>query len=55
MVQPGCTMITLASDFGTPYPAAMKGVILQRSDARLVDIAHDFPPTGRARRRVLAP
>jgi hypothetical protein len=36
-------MITLASDFGTPYPAAMKGVILQHSDARLVDIAHDFP------------
>lgn len=36
-------MITLASDFGTPYPAAMKGVILQHSDARLVDVAHDFP------------
>lgn len=36
-------MITLASDFGTPYPAAMKGAILQRSDARLVDVAHDFP------------
>ncbi len=36
-------MITLASDFGTPYPAAMKGVILRRCDARLVDIAHDFP------------
>lgn len=36
-------MITLASDFGPPYPAAMKGVILGRSDARLVDIAHDFP------------
>lgn len=36
-------MITLASDFGTPYPAAMKGVLLQRTDARLVDIAHDFP------------
>ncbi|WP_336345417.1 SAM hydrolase/SAM-dependent halogenase family protein [Halalkalicoccus ordinarius] len=36
-------MITLASDFGTPYPAAMKGVILSRIDARLVDIAHDFP------------
>lgn len=36
-------MITLASDFGTPYPAAMKGVILQRCDARLVDVAHDFP------------
>jgi hypothetical protein len=36
-------VITLASDFGTPYPAAMKGVLLQRSDARLVDVAHDFP------------
>lgn len=36
-------MITLSSDFGTPYPAAMKGVLLQHSDARLVDIAHDFP------------
>ncbi len=36
-------MITLSSDFGSPYPAAMKGVLLQRSDARLVDIAHDFP------------
>jgi S-adenosylmethionine hydrolase len=36
-------MITLASDFGTPYPAAMKGVILQQCDARLVDVAHDFP------------
>jgi S-adenosylmethionine hydrolase len=36
-------MITLASDFGTSYPAAMKGVILRRCDARLVDIGHDFP------------
>ncbi|WP_227355289.1 SAM hydrolase/SAM-dependent halogenase family protein [Haladaptatus salinisoli] len=36
-------MITLSSDFGAPYPAAMKGVILRRSDARLVDVAHDFP------------
>ena len=36
-------MITLASDFGTPYPAAMRGVILRRTDARLVDVAHDFP------------
>ncbi|MFC7221567.1 S-adenosyl-l-methionine hydroxide adenosyltransferase family protein [Halalkalicoccus sp. GCM10025322] len=36
-------MITLASDFGTPYPAAMRGVILSRIDARLVDVAHDFP------------
>jgi hypothetical protein len=36
-------MITLASDFGTPYPAAMRGVILDRCDARLVDVAHDLP------------
>ncbi|NEU57438.1 S-adenosyl-l-methionine hydroxide adenosyltransferase family protein [Halorussus sp. MSC15.2] len=36
-------MITLTSDFGTPYPAAMKGVMLQRTDARLVDVGHDFP------------
>ncbi|MFC6717118.1 S-adenosyl-l-methionine hydroxide adenosyltransferase family protein [Natrialbaceae archaeon GCM10025810] len=36
-------MITLTSDFGTPYPAAMKGVILRRTDARLVDVGHDFP------------
>ncbi|GAB7018363.1 SAM hydrolase/SAM-dependent halogenase family protein [Halostagnicola bangensis] len=36
-------MITLASDFGSPYPAAMKGVLYQRTDTRLVDIAHDFP------------
>lgn len=36
-------MITLSSDFGSPYPAAMKGVLLQATDARLVDITHDFP------------
>ena len=36
-------MITLASDFGTPYPAAMKGAILRQCDARLVDVGHDFP------------
>ena len=36
-------MITLASDFGTPYPAAMKGVMLSRTNAQLVDIAHDLP------------
>lgn len=36
-------MITLASDFGTPYPASMKGAILKRCDARLVDVGHDFP------------
>ncbi len=36
-------MITLTSDFGTPYPAAMKGVLTRRTDARFVDIGHDFP------------
>ena len=39
-------MITLASDFGSPYPAAMKGVILERlegAEVRLVDVAHDLP------------
>jgi len=36
-------MITLASDFGSPYPAAMKGVLLRRTDARLVDVSHDLP------------
>ena len=36
-------MLTLTSDFGSPYPAAMKGVILRRTDARLVDVAHDLP------------
>ncbi|WP_416838962.1 SAM hydrolase/SAM-dependent halogenase family protein [Haloferax sp. DFSO52] len=36
-------MITLASDFGSAYPAAMKGVILSKTDARLVDVAHDLP------------
>ncbi|MFO7834621.1 MAG: SAM-dependent chlorinase/fluorinase [Halohasta sp.] len=36
-------MLTLASDFGSPYPAAMKGVVCSRTDARLVDVAHDLP------------
>lgn len=36
-------MITLASDFGSPYPAAMKGVVRRRSDAELVDVSHDLP------------
>ena len=36
-------MLTLSTDFGSPYPAAMKGVILQATDTRLVDISHDFP------------
>ncbi|WP_247728293.1 SAM hydrolase/SAM-dependent halogenase family protein [Halovivax limisalsi] len=36
-------MITLTSDFGSPYPAAMKGVIASRTDARLVDVSHELP------------
>ncbi|ARS90312.1 SAM hydrolase/SAM-dependent halogenase family protein [Natrarchaeobaculum aegyptiacum] len=36
-------MITITTDFGSPYPAAMKGVLCQRTDARLVDVAHDLP------------
>jgi len=36
-------VITLSSDFGSPYPAAMKGVILGETDARLVDVSHEFP------------
>jgi S-adenosylmethionine hydrolase len=36
-------VITLSSDFGTPYPAAMKGVILQHSDIRLIDVSHELP------------
>ncbi len=36
-------MITLASDFGSPYPAAMRGVLARESDARLQDVAHDLP------------
>lgn len=36
-------MLTLASDFGTPYPAAMKGVVLSRTDGQLVDISHHLP------------
>ena len=36
-------MITLASDFGSPYPAAMKGVVRRRSDAELIDASHDLP------------
>ncbi len=36
-------MITLASDFGSPYPAAMRGVVRRTTDAELVDVAHDLP------------
>ncbi|NYT02413.1 MAG: SAM-dependent chlorinase/fluorinase [Methanosarcinales archaeon] len=38
-------MITLLTDFGSFYPAQMKGVILQRTrEVIFVDIAHDIPP-----------
>ena len=36
-------IITLSSDFGWPYPAAMRGVLAARCDARLIDISHEFP------------
>ena len=36
-------MITLATDFGSPYPAAMRGVICRGTDARIEDIAHELP------------
>jgi hypothetical protein len=36
-------VITLSSDFGSPYPAAMKGVLLARTDTRQVDVTHDLP------------
>ncbi len=43
------TIITLLTDFGSFYPAQMKGVILSRlgdkaQDITFVDIAHDIPP-----------
>ncbi|MCX6676565.1 MAG: S-adenosyl-l-methionine hydroxide adenosyltransferase family protein [Methanothrix sp.] len=42
-------IITLLTDFGSFYPAQMKGVILSRladkaGDITFVDIAHDIPP-----------
>lgn len=38
-------IITLLSDFGSLYPAAMMGAILSRTrDVVLVDLAHDIPP-----------
>ncbi|AWB28300.1 SAM hydrolase/SAM-dependent halogenase family protein [Halococcoides cellulosivorans] len=36
-------MITLSSDFGSPYPAAMRGVICRESEARIVEVSHEFP------------
>jgi S-adenosylmethionine hydrolase len=40
-------IITLLTDFGSFYPAQMKGVILSRlkdKEVTFVDIAHDIPP-----------
>jgi S-adenosylmethionine hydrolase len=45
--KPGSRVITLTTDFGggSPYVAAMKGVILSiNPHATLVDITHDIPP-----------
>ncbi|MEZ3116744.1 S-adenosyl-l-methionine hydroxide adenosyltransferase family protein [Halobaculum sp. MBLA0147] len=38
-------MITLASDFGSPYPAAMRGVVHRRTTGgvQVSDVAHDLP------------
>jgi S-adenosylmethionine hydrolase len=36
-------MITLASDFGSPYPAAMRGVLACETNTCLHDVAHDLP------------
>ena len=36
-------MLTLASDFGSPYPAAMKGVLRSHGVSDLVDVTHDLP------------
>ncbi len=45
------TIITLLTDFGSasPYPAEMKGVLLTRCRATIVDITHDVPPRDIAR------
>jgi S-adenosylmethionine hydrolase len=36
-------MLTSSSDFGSPYPAAMRGVIRGITDAEVIDVAHDLP------------
>jgi len=36
-------LITFSSDFGFSYPGAVKGTILKRIDANLIDISHRFP------------
>jgi len=44
-------MITLSSDFGSPYPAAMKGVILSQSAAASSTSPTTFPDRTSARPR----
>jgi S-adenosylmethionine hydrolase len=47
MLQAIMRIITLLTDFGSFYPAQMKGVILSKlkdEDVIFVDIAHDIPP-----------
>lgn len=36
-------MITLTSDFGSPYPGAMKGIVQHHTDAELCDLTHELP------------
>lgn len=37
-------MLTLTSDFRSPYPAAMRGVVhAETTDATVVDVTHDLP------------
>jgi S-adenosylmethionine hydrolase len=43
--QPHMKIITLLTDFGSIYPAQMKGAILMQTvNVLLVDISHDIPP-----------
>ncbi|SFM66649.1 SAM hydrolase/SAM-dependent halogenase family protein [Methanolobus profundi] len=40
------SIITLTTDFGSLYPASMKGVILSIApDTTIVDVTHSIPPT----------
>ncbi|MFW6152848.1 MAG: SAM hydrolase/SAM-dependent halogenase family protein [Halobacteriota archaeon] len=36
-------MVTLSSDFGPYYPAAMRGVLVGRGIERVVDVTHELP------------
>ncbi len=35
--------VTLSSDFGVHYPAAMRGVLARRGIERILDLTHDLP------------